>query len=94
KSKYVELRKKTAVNLQHVLTQDQERLPVHVTKDIVEMGKVAKKSKYVELHKKIAVNLRHVLTHDLEPIHVPVMKDIPGMEKLVMVRKCYFALAR
>jgi hypothetical protein len=38
----VELHKKTAVNLQHVLTQDQELMPVPVTGDILEMEKLVK----------------------------------------------------
>jgi hypothetical protein len=42
KSKYVELHKKIAVNLRHVLTQDLESIHVPVTKDILEMGKLVK----------------------------------------------------
>ena len=41
-SKYVELHKKIAVNLRHVLTQDLESIHVPVTKDILEMGKLVK----------------------------------------------------
>jgi hypothetical protein len=42
KTKYVELHKKIAVNLRHVLTQDLESIHVHVTTDILEMGKLVK----------------------------------------------------
>ena len=40
--KYVELPKMTAVNMQHVLTQGLEFIPVRVTKDILEMEKSVK----------------------------------------------------
>ena len=40
--KYVELPKMTAVNMQHVLTQGLEPIPVRVIRDILEMGKSVK----------------------------------------------------
>ena len=50
----------TAVNMQHVLTQGLEFIPVRVTKDILEMEKSVKVRK---LKKKTLTHSHYIVTH-------------------------------
>ena len=61
----MELQKKTAANLQHVLTQDPELTPVLATKDILEMEKHVKVRQVVWVLKNIIITV----------LFFPIFKD-------------------